>query len=83
MTTQNNLPSSNTRRDISAEYIYLFDIWRAIDLHDYDGAPDAGPQCVGEGKTKDEAIADLMRQFEEREEERAARRNPDRGLEGK
>jgi len=34
-------------------------------LDDYDGAPDAGWQPVGHGRTEDEAIADLLRQVEE------------------
>jgi hypothetical protein len=38
--------------------------WSAV-TDDYDGAPDAGWQPVGHGRTEDEAIADLLRQIEE------------------
>jgi hypothetical protein len=38
--------------------------WSAV-TDDYDGAPDAGWQPVGHGRTEDEAIADLVRQIEE------------------
>jgi hypothetical protein len=36
-------------------------------LSDYDGAPDAGWQPVGHGRTEQEAIDDLLRQIEEHE----------------
>ena len=39
--------------------------WQAYDADTYDGAEDAGPQCVGYGKTEREAIEDLMEQIEE------------------
>lgn len=39
--------------------------WSAIDEDRYDGAPDAGPQYVGYGRTEAEAIADLMSQLED------------------
>lgn len=39
--------------------------WLAYDRNRYDGAPDAGPQCVGYGTTEDEAILDLMEQIED------------------
>ena len=38
-------------------------LWEAIGADSYDGAPDAGPQAVGEGKTEEEAIADLKEQI--------------------
>ena len=37
--------------------------WAAV-TDDYDGAPDARPQCIGFGRTEQEAIADLMQQLE-------------------
>jgi hypothetical protein len=40
--------------------------WSAC-LSDYDGAPDAGWQPVGHGRTEQEAIDDLLRQIEEHE----------------
>lgn len=44
--------------------------FRCINDNEYDGAEDAGPQMVGEGKTADEAKADFMDQWMERESER-------------
>lgn len=44
--------------------------FRCINDDEYDGAPDAGPQMVGEGKTADEAKADFMDQWMEREADR-------------
>jgi hypothetical protein len=44
--------------------------WSAV-LDDYDGAPDAGPQYEGTGRTEEDAIKDLLDQLEERDEERA------------
>lgn len=41
--------------------------WSAIDDDRYDGAPDAGPQCVGYGRTEAESIEDLKSQIEELE----------------
>lgn len=38
--------------------------WCAV-TEDYDGAPDAGPQCIGHGRTEEEAIADLKEQLDE------------------
>jgi hypothetical protein len=37
----------------------------AYDEDRYDGAPDAGPQNVGWGRTKDEALSDLCEQLAE------------------
>ena len=37
--------------------------WHAIDVDTYDGAEDAGPQFVGYGRTKDDAILDLIEQL--------------------
>ena len=37
--------------------------WTAV-TDDYDGAPDAGPQPVGYGRTENEAVADLVQQME-------------------
>lgn len=54
---------------INTEHVYppiplrQFD-WRAT-LGDYDGAPDAGHQPMGYGRTEEEAIADLQEQREE------------------
>jgi hypothetical protein len=44
--------------------------YRCINDSEYDGAEDAGPQMVGEGKTAEEAKADFMDQWLERESER-------------
>ncbi len=38
--------------------------WQAV-TDDYDGAPDAGPQPVGNGSTEQEAIDDLLEQLED------------------
>jgi hypothetical protein len=35
---------------------------------EYDGAPDAGPQPTGWGKTKHEALRDLADQLEDRDD---------------
>jgi len=69
---------------IHTEHVYppipirSFD-WCAYDDDTYDGAPDAGPQCVGYGATEAEAIADFREQWEEKygeeEEEDATIRN--------
>jgi hypothetical protein len=40
--------------------------WCAYDDDSYDGALDAGPQCVGYGRTEEEAIADFREQWEEK-----------------
>lgn len=37
-----------------------FNTWTAYDADRYDGAPDAGPQIVGNGATEREAISDLL-----------------------
>lgn len=39
--------------------------WMAVDNNLYDGAPDAGPQAMGHGITKNSAVLDLMDQLEE------------------
>ena len=44
--------------------------WQAH-LDDYDGAPDAGPQYEGTGRTEEDAIKDLLDQLEEADQERA------------
>lgn len=38
--------------------------WSAI-TEDYDGAPDAGRQFIGHGRTEEEAIADLKEQLDD------------------
>lgn len=38
-----------------------------VDSNEYDGAEDAGPQLVGQGDTEEEARADFMDQWLERE----------------
>lgn len=40
--------------------------WAAYDDNTYDGAPDAGPQCVGYGPTEEAAIADFKEQWAEK-----------------
>jgi hypothetical protein len=51
-------------RIIRTEHVYppipvrCYD-WRAV-FDDYDGAPDAGYQPMGYGKTREEAIAELI-----------------------
>jgi hypothetical protein len=42
--------------------------WTAYDEDAFDGAPDGGPQPLGTGKTKEEAIQDLLRQLTEEDE---------------
>lgn len=44
---------------ITTSYQSMPAIWHAYDDDTYDGAEDAGPQLVGEGKTEAEAISDL------------------------
>jgi hypothetical protein len=50
---------------IATDHIYppipirSFD-WMAYDADTYDGAPDAGPQTVGYGATKEDAITDFL-----------------------
>lgn len=48
--------------------------FRAINDNEYDGAEDAGPQMVGEGKTEAEAREDFWQQWLEREAERDTKR---------
>lgn len=48
--------------------------WCVYDSDVYDGAPDAGPQMVGWGKTEDEAKADFREQWVLRESERDCNR---------
>jgi hypothetical protein len=51
--------------------------WRAV-LDSYDGAPDAGPQYEGTGRTEEAAIRDLLEQLEDADEERERyERDPD------
>jgi hypothetical protein len=45
-----------------------------IDDNEYDGAPDAGPQLVGEGNTEEAAKQDFMDQWMERESDRDCKR---------
>lgn len=44
--------------------------FRCIDDNEYDGAPDAGPQLIGEGMTAEAAKADFVDRWMERESER-------------
>lgn len=39
--------------------------WMCYDDNTYDGAPDAGPQAVGWGRTEEEATADFWEQWKE------------------
>jgi len=39
--------------------------WAAYDDDTYDGAEDAGPQVVGHGATREDAIADYWAQIED------------------
>jgi hypothetical protein len=48
--------------------------FRCIDDNTYDGAPDAGPQMVGEGMTAEAARQDFWDQWLERESERDVNR---------
>ena len=48
--------------------------FRCYNEDEFDGAEDAGPQMVGEGKTAEEAKADFMDQWLERESERGTTR---------
>jgi hypothetical protein len=41
--------------------------WSCVD-NNYDGAPDAGPQIVGYGRTENEAIEDWLAQYNETKE---------------
>jgi hypothetical protein len=55
---------------LSIEELPLGFGFRCINYDEYDGAEDAGPQMIGEGKTAEEAKADFMDQWMERESER-------------
>ena len=55
---------------LSIEELPLGFGFRCINDDEYDGAEDAGPQMIGEGKTAEEAKADFMDQWLEREAER-------------
>lgn len=55
---------------LSIEELPLGFGFRCYNDNEYDGAPDAGAQMVGEGKTAEEAKADFMDQWMERESER-------------
>lgn len=46
--------------------------WFAVDYDTYDGAPDAGHQPHGYGATREAAIADLLREMAEDEEDAVA-----------
>jgi hypothetical protein len=48
--------------------------YACIDTNEYDGAPDAGPQLIGRGKTEEEARADFFEQRMEREADRDMKR---------
>jgi hypothetical protein len=48
----------------------LAERYTVIDDSEYDGAPDAGAQLVGNGATEEAAKADFMDQWLEREAER-------------
>lgn len=48
-----------------------------IDSSEYDGAPDAGAQLVGEGDTEEAARDDFMDQWMERESARDVKRAVD------
>jgi hypothetical protein len=39
--------------------------WSVIDEDTYDGAPDAGHQIIGHGKTREIAMADYQEQVED------------------
>jgi hypothetical protein len=54
-------------RPISVEWQSTPALYMAIFREEYDGAPDAGFQPVGFGKTEAEAVADLMEQDNERD----------------
>ena len=47
-------------RPISLEFHGTPQLWCAVFKDEYDGAPDAGFQPMGFGKTKEEAVADLI-----------------------
>lgn len=49
-------------RPISVEWQSTPALWQALFSNEYDGAPDAGFQPIGYGKTKDEAVQDLIDQ---------------------
>ena len=51
--------------DIHVEQAPYGKEWMAVDNNLYDGAPDAGPQAMGHGITKNSAVLDLMDQLEE------------------
>jgi len=51
--------------DVGIEQAPYGNQWMAIDHNLYDGAPDAGPQAMGHGTTKNAAVLDLMDQLEE------------------
>ena len=51
--------------DVSVEQAPYGKDWIAVDNNLYDGAPDAGPQAMGHGTTKNSAVLDLMDQLEE------------------
>jgi len=52
-------------REIRCEYESTPALWFAYLPDEYDGAPDAGRQLTGMGKTEREAIDDLLVNLEE------------------
>lgn len=52
---------------IAVEYESTPALFYAYLPDEYDGAPDAGPQLIGYGKTKAEALRELADQIEERD----------------
>lgn len=51
-------------------------LYSAIFSNEYDGAPDAGFQPVGYGRSMDKAVDDLIEQDEEHSASRATSRSP-------
>lgn len=47
--------------------------YSCVDDNEYDGAPDAGPQLVGQGDTEEAAKQDFMDQWMERQADRDCR----------
>ena len=54
--------------EMRTEYERLAGLWFAWLPDEYDGAPDAGPQMVGQGNTETEALDDLRSRMWERED---------------
>ena len=51
--------------DVGIEQAPYGNEWMAVDHNLYDGAPDAGPQAMGHGTTKNSAVLDLMDQLKD------------------